>query len=147
MHVARLSIAQRTICFDRAVCRGVHVPGPLSGIPNAPGWMLGAWAYLGRVVAVIDLAQLGAWGSVARPVPALLLIEVGKDLLAIAADEDLGDAQIPPPDRSDALYDVIQTVGANADSNAQPTLLLEAARLTLECEAALLRGVRSESSR
>jgi hypothetical protein len=104
--------------------------------------MLGAWAYLGRVVAVIDLAQLGAWGSVTRPVPALLLIEIGKDLLAIAGDADLGDAQVPPPDRSDALYDVIPPTGP-ADASAQPALLMEAARLTLECEAALLRGVPS----
>lgn len=140
MHVARLSIAQRTICFDRAVCRGVHVAGPLSTVPNAPDWLLGAWAYLGRVVAVIDLARLGQWGSVSRPCPALLLIEVGKDLLAIAADVDLGDAQIPPPDRSESLYDVIQSTGP---ADGTPALLLEAARLTLECEAALLRGVPS----
>ena len=55
-------------------------------------------------------------------------------------DVDLGDAQIPPPDRSESLYDVIQSTGP---ADGTPALLLEAARLTLECEAALLRGVPS----
>lgn len=138
MHVAQIEIARRTICIDRSVWRGVHVPGAISPVPGAPDWLLGAWGYLGRVVSVVDLARLGGWGSVKRPVATLLLVELGRELIAIAGDRDLGDARISPPDRSDGLYDLVET---DPPTNP-PSQLLEVARLPAEFEAALLRGPR-----
>ncbi len=138
MNVAQLSIAHRIVCIDRTVCRGAHVPGPISPVPGAPDWLLGAWGYLGRVVSVVDLARMAGWGAVSRPVGTILLIELGRELLAIAADQDLGEARVAHPHRSDGLFDPIETDPAQAE----PPLLLEVARLPLEFEAALLRGPR-----
>ncbi len=138
MNVAQIEIARRTICIDRSVWRGVHTPGPISPVPGAPDWLLGAWGYLGRVLSVVDLARLSGWGAVARPVNVLLLVELGKELLAIAGDRDLGDARIPAPDRSDGLYDVV----VSDPPSTNPPLLLEVGRLPMEFETALMRGPR-----
>lgn len=138
MHVSQLEIAHHTICVDRSVWRGVHVPGAISPVPGAPDWLLGAWGYLGRVVSVVDLAQLGGWGAVGRPVGVLLLVELGRELIGIAADRDLGDAHIARPDRSDGLYDLV-IADPPADHGAR---LLEVARLPMEFEAALVHGPR-----
>ena len=138
MNVAQLLIANRTVCIDRTVCRGVHIPGPISPVPGAPDWILGAWGYLGRVVSVVDLARMTGWGSVARPVGVILLVELGRELLAIAADKDLGESRVLAPDRSDGLFDPIEVDPPSKD----PPQLLEVARLPMEFEAALLRGPR-----
>lgn len=138
MNVAQLSIANRVVCIDRTVCRGVHVPGPISPVPGAPDWILGAWGYLGRVVSVVDLARMTGWGAVGRPVGVIMLVELGRELLAIAADKDLGEHRIVTPDRSDGLFDPIVSDPPSTD----PPLLLEVARLPAEFEAALLRGNR-----
>lgn len=137
MNVSRLSIARRTVCFDRAVCRGVYAPESITPVPTAPDWLLGAWSYHGRVVSVIDLARLDGWGAVAQPTAVVLLIEVGRELLAIAADATLPDAAIAPPDRTDGLYDPLETT---EPGGAPPPVLLEASRLPHACESALLKG-------
>ncbi len=136
MNVAQLSIANRIVCFDRTVCRGVHVPGPISPVPGAPDWLLGAWGYLGRVVSVVDVARMTGWGAVTRPVGVILLVELGRELLAIAADKDLGETRVSAPARSGGLLDPID----NDPPSANPPCLLEVARLPMEFEAALLRG-------
>ncbi|MSP56225.1 MAG: hypothetical protein EXR69_11580 [Myxococcales bacterium] len=136
MNVARIEIARRTILIDRSVWRGKHVPGPISPVPGAPDWLLGGWGYLGRVISVVDLARLGGWGSVKRPVAVLLLVELGRELIAIAGDRDLGDTRIAPPDRSDGLYDLVDT----EPPTSPPPQLLEVARLPMAFDAALLRG-------
>lgn len=137
MNVSRLSIARRTVCFDRAVCRGLHTPAAITPVPTAPAWLLGAWSYHGRVVSVLDLARLDGWGAVTAAQPVLLLIEVGRELLAIAADSALPDAAIAPPDRTDGLYDPIDHTEL---AEALPPVLLETARLPHACESALLKG-------
>ena len=139
MNVTRLSISNRTICIHRSVCRGAHQPGPISPVPGAPDWILGGWGYLGRVVSVVDLARLSGWGAVKRPVGVILLVELGRELLALAADSELGDTRVPAPLRSDGLYDDL-VFDAPSTEVAQ---LLEVARLPMEFEAALLRGTRT----
>ncbi len=66
--------------------RGVLVNPRVSSVPAAPAWMLGACAFEGRAVSVIDLVVLVDGGVGQADAPYVVLLTTSAGLVGIATD-------------------------------------------------------------
>ena len=107
MNVTRFAVGTRTFCVDRGALRGVVQTPSLSGVPGAPGWLVGAYNNLGRAVAAIDAAALLGLGNVVRPPACLLLVEGSTGLLGLLADGDPDEVVSSSPPRRGAVVEVV----------------------------------------
>ena len=107
MTLTRFSVGGRALCVDRGSVRGV-LPGPaLSGVPDAPDWIVGAYNHLGRAVAVIDLAGLLGLGLCPNPPAFILLVDAPSGLLALGCDAAPDEVKPTSNPRRGALLEVV----------------------------------------
>lgn len=76
----------QTLVLAEETVRGVLVAPRISCVPAAPAWVLGACAFEGRAVSVIDLAALADGAVGHAEAPFVVIVATSAGLVGIATD-------------------------------------------------------------
>lgn len=76
----------RDLLFKAESVRGLLTAPRISAVPAAPAWILGACAYEGRAVSVIDVVALADPSIVNRDAPIVVVVATPAGLIGVPVD-------------------------------------------------------------
>ncbi|MDP2310372.1 MAG: chemotaxis protein CheW [Pseudomonadota bacterium] len=81
----------RDLVFRQETVRGSLTAPRISAVPAAPSWLLGACAFEGRAISVIDVVAFAAGTAASRDPLIVVIIATPAGVIGVPADAPLRD--------------------------------------------------------